>query len=82
VEKSGEVIMRTQREIILKVVSQSAEPVPSWNLQKVDTFWGWLGTSGDRVARLMAENGELERVRKGKYVYYSVPQPSKQQRLL
>lgn len=71
-----------QDDIILKVISQSAEPTPSWALVKVNTPWGWLGTSADRRARKMAELGQLERIRHGKYVYYSLPEPSKQQRLL
>jgi len=36
----------------------------------VQTEWGWLGTSADRTARKMAEAGEIERKRVGKYVYY------------
>lgn len=33
----------TQEEIIMRVVSQSADPVPSWNLQKlVHRGVGWV----------------------------------------
>ena len=62
---------RTQSEIIELVVKNSEEPVPSYNLQKVATQWGWLGTSADREARRLAEHGILNRERRGKYVYYS-----------
>ena len=61
----------TQRDIIKNVLNQSHSPTPSWALQKVDTEWGWLGTSADRIARSMAAAGEIERKRIGKYVYYS-----------
>lgn len=60
----------TQAEIIKNVLDKSSEPIPSWALQKVNTEWGWLGTSADRTARKMAEAGEIERKRVGKYVYY------------
>ena len=62
---------RTQSEIIELVVKNSEEPVQSYNLQKVATQWGWLGTSADREARRLAEHGILNRERRGKYVYYS-----------
>ena len=62
---------RTQSEIIELVVKNSEEPVPSYNLQKVSTQWGWLGTSAARQARRLAEHGILNRERRGKYVYYS-----------
>ena len=61
----------TQSEIIERVVRHAVEPVPSWNLQKVNPPWGWLGTSADREARRLAEHGILTRERRGKYVYYS-----------
>jgi len=72
----------SQRDIIRKVIARNPEPTPSWELQKANTPWGWLGTSADRVARKMAEDGELERTRRGKYVYYSLPEPSHQRRML
>lgn len=61
----------TQSEIIERVVRNATEPVPSWNLQKVNTPWGWLGISGDRSARRLAEHGILNREMHGKYVFYS-----------
>ena len=62
---------RTQSEIVQLLIKNSANPVPSYNLQKVSTPWGWIGTSGDREARRLAESGVLNRERRGKYVYYS-----------
>jgi len=61
----------TQAKIIQNLVYNSKDPVPSWGLQKINTDWGWLGTSADRIARKLAEDGVLNRVRRGKYVYYT-----------
>ena len=61
----------TQAKIIQNIVYNSKDPVPSWGLQKINTEWGWLGTSADRIARKLAEDGVLNRVRRGKYVYYT-----------
>ena len=43
---------------------------PSYDLEKVNTPYGYLGSSGSRRARELAERGEIEREIKGKYVYY------------
>jgi hypothetical protein len=72
----------TQGEIVMKVVESSPIAVPSWELQKRETEWGWLGTSGDRAARKLAEEGLLERTMVGKFVYYSLPQEERQLRFL
>ena len=72
----------TQGEMVMRVVASSPIAVPSWELQKRDTKWGWLGTSGDRAARKLAENGYLVRTMVGKYVYYSMPQEDRQLRFL
>ena len=61
----------SQAKIIENLVYSSKEPVPSWGLQKINTEWGWLGPSADRIARKLAEDGVLNRVRRGKYVYYT-----------
>lgn len=68
----------TQEEIIMRVVSQSSDPVPSWEVQKVSTPWGWLGHSADRTARKMAEQGKLHKIYRKKLVYYSLPQEENQ----
>ena len=36
----------------------------------------FCGSSSDRKARLMAEEGKIERKREGKYAYYRVPKPT------
>ena len=68
----------TQEEIITQVVTHAPEPVPSWNLQKVNTPWGWLGHSADRIARKMAEQVKLHKTYVGRYVHYSLPKVVKQ----
>ena len=73
----------TQEQIIRRVVaSDSRELVPSWAIQKVNTEWGWLGTSADRTARKMAEQGKLHRTYKGREVYFSIPGKEDQIKLL
>ena len=75
-------IKYTQEEIIARVVAHASEPVPSWNLQKANTPWGWLGHSADRMARKMAEQGKLHRTYKGREVYFSIPVKEDQIKLL
>ncbi len=60
----------TQATIILKVLRDAQNWVPSYHLQKVNTKYGWLGSSGDRSARRLAEGGLIERKQEGKYAYY------------
>lgn len=60
----------TYEEIIMRVLEESNDWVPSFNLIKTNTKWGWLGTSADREARRLAENNKIERKRDGKYTYY------------
>ena len=73
----------TQEQIIRRVIaSDSRNLVPSWAIQKVNTDWGWLGTSADRTARKMAEQGKLHRTYKGREVYFSIPVKEDQIKLL
>lgn len=70
----------TQKQIILKVLEDNdGNWVPSYDLIKTKTDYGWLGTSADRTARRMAEEGKIEldgmyyfieRKKNGKYAYY------------
>ncbi len=48
------------------------EWVESYKLVKVNSPKGWIGTSGDRCARRMAENDEILRERHGKYTVYKI----------
>lgn len=60
----------TQAQIIKKVLENSEDWVPSYFLIKNDTRWGWLGSGSDRIARYLAEDGEIQRKRDGKFSYY------------
>lgn len=60
----------TQKNIILNFLRDKGIWVPSFDLQKVTTIYGWLGTSADRQARQMAEDGLISREQRGKYAYY------------
>lgn len=61
----------TQKQIILSLLRD--EPNKwfwSYDLQKISTKYGWLGTSGDRRARELREEGRLESISEGKYEKY------------
>jgi hypothetical protein len=58
----------TQQEILRHFLTNDWKP--SWELIMKQTPFGWLGSSADRQARFLAENGEIERKRQGKYAYY------------
>lgn len=64
----------TYEEIILAVLKDNSDWTPSYNLIKTGTRWGWLGTSADREARRLAEQGIIQRKREGKYTYYKAIQ--------
>ncbi len=61
-------------EKIMRVLTDDWQP--SYLLVKRNTSLGFLGVSGDRIARDMAVEGKILRKRDGKYAYYrlkSVP---------
>lgn len=60
----------TQAQIIKKVLEDDGGWVVSWKIIKVSTPYGWLGTSADRVARRLAEDGIIDRKIVDKYVYF------------
>lgn len=66
----------TQREIILRLLR---EDVTKWwcsyELIKVATKYGWLGTSADRVCRRLAEDGIIEKRDKGQYIQFKAKGP-------
>jgi len=62
----------TQSEIIINYLNDTNDWVASYKIIKVNTNWGWLGTSADRQARELAEQGILQRKRDGKYTYYRI----------
>lgn len=68
----------TQEQIIIKYLNDCGDWVESYRLQKQETPYGFLGTSADRVARLLSEHGKIERKREGKYAYYRIKQEPEQ----
>lgn len=64
---------RTQKQIIIEVLKHEyPNYVPSYELEKVRTPWGWIGTSGDRRCRELEAEGKLETEKRGQYVYYRI----------
>jgi len=69
----------TKQKIALVLEDRRGEWIPAYELIKVHTKYGWLGSSADREARYVAEDGKIEvdkrtilveRKRDGKYAYY------------
>lgn len=63
----------TQREKILSLLETApTNKFYSWQLIKVNSPKGWLGSGADRTARTMAEEGEIIRTHEGKYALYQL----------
>lgn len=62
----------TQKEILLNVLEDAKDFVPSYNLIKTNTKWGWLGSGADRQARDLAIEGLAQRKKIGRYTYYKL----------
>jgi len=63
----------TQKDKILSLLETAPQSwFYSWQLIKVNTPKGWLGSGADRQARLMAESNEILRKHEGKYAMYSL----------
>lgn len=61
----------TQSQIIKSILKDEPNKwFPSYELVKATTKYGWLGTSGDRRARELAERGEIEVRHSGKYAEF------------
>lgn len=65
----------TQRNILLNVLKDAKGWVRSYDLVKINTRYGWLGSSIERQARGLAENGIIDRRHLGKYAEYSYKSP-------
>lgn len=61
-----------QRDIILRLLSFRGDYVPSWELEKVSTEWGYIGTSGLKRCRELRAEGKIEQKDVGKFVYYRI----------
>lgn len=63
----------TQREKIISLLETApTNKFYSWQLIKVNTPKGWLGSGADREARKMAEEGLIVRSHEGKYALYQL----------
>ena len=67
----------TQKQIILNILREAKEPVPSYNLEKVSTKWGWLGTSGLKRCRELEVEGKIHKSYKDGYVWYESEPPQR-----
>src|SRR4051794_23781938 len=73
---------RTLHDILTPhLAARSGEWIPSYRLSKQQTEWGWIGSSGERRARELAEAGKhtiggttyfIERRMNGRYAEYRV----------
>lgn len=74
----------TQASIIKKYLCQCNNWVPSYDLIKISTDWGWIGSNGDRTARKLAEEGIVERINGGeigrdkRFVYFRLKERSQE----
>jgi len=66
-----------QREIILNLLKDNKDWTVSYDLIKVNTKYGWLGSGSDRIARYLVEDGDIERKQDGKYAYYRIKQENR-----
>lgn len=65
----------TQSQLIVKFLeSRYPDYVYGYELVKVNTPKGWIGSSGDRRARELAEKGIIKAMHEGKYVKYQFAQ--------
>jgi len=72
----------TQQEIVVRLlVSRMGQWVPSYQIVKQNTPWGWLGLQADRRAFELAKEGKfesenftyyIERRKNGKYTEFRV----------
>ena len=65
----------TQKQIILNKLQESKDWTPAWDLEKVSTKWGWIGTSGSRRARELAVEGKIDHKIEGGYAWYRAKEP-------
>ena len=60
----------TLKQIIVKRLEEVNDWIPGYDLEKVNTRFGWLGTSSTRRCRELFNEGKILRKISGKYVYY------------
>lgn len=62
--------MITQKQIIINLLREKNDWTPLWDLIKVNTKWGWLGTSARTRVQELTREGKIEHKFVGKYSYY------------
>lgn len=63
----------THRTILRVLEKQGKEAwTPSYELQKVETPWGWIGTSGDVRCRELERAGYIKKKKIGPYTNYQI----------
>lgn len=66
----------TQGKIILKLLRENPDRwFKGYELVKVSTPYGWLGSSADRCARKLSELGSILKRHQGKYVEFKAKEP-------
>ena len=72
----------TQKEIILRVLEQDGGFVPGSKLEKQNTDYGFIGTSGLRRCRELENEGKIESKQVGRFVQYRIKSEPVQQVLI
>jgi hypothetical protein len=62
----------TLRQKIYRQLESTGLWTRAYDLEKVNTAWGWIGSSGSRRARELAEEGKIERRISQGYCEYRV----------
>ncbi len=63
----------TYQEIIKHVLMDRKDWVPSYDLEKVSTPYGWIGLRGTRTCRDLAKKGVIEKKMIDGYIHYRWP---------
>lgn len=67
----------TQKEILLKHLKDIDCWIEEYKLRAVNTPHGWIGSSGDRRIRELAQEGIIERRMNGRYAEMRFKTPNK-----
>lgn len=66
----------TQKAILTKLFEDNPDKkFFTYEMQKVETKYGWLGSQADRIARTLFKEGVLDREPRGQYEVYWLKNP-------
>lgn len=68
----------TQKELVYRCLEAHEGWVAGYRLRSLQTPLGFIGSSGDRRARELAEEGRIETRMQGRFVAYRHPKWSKE----